>query len=478
MTGTTLLAGRPVRAAAALGLAALVTLALVRVGPVAALLVAVLPVVALGLPWVVRAGGFSLYLAAFAFPLTGIPEFGRPVPLGSANVYPQDILIALAISLGALAWLTAPPGRRPRIPVPPVLGVPFALFAAVILAATIRGHASFGSSLLGQPLRLVLYAGLILCLVNVDPRRLYRALLVVFYGGTIVTLLWALYYVGAGGSQSGSADLSTGGTRVLAISTSTYAAGALFLAVLSLRLAPALGHNLLHLVMAAIAFVEVVLGFGRAVYASVALVLLVIMLLSRPVRRAIWLTAPLLLPFVLLAALTIPRFAPEVIKAAQERVAASPEQDANVRWRIANNQAVLAQVREEPIIGSGFGKPVSFYVDIESSAGFMVQVREDTGQDPHNGYVYLLAGGGVIALGAFLLLLGVFGFDTWRRFRSSDDELGKLIPAWAAATLFVMLFNAASGTTFESPGDILGIWALILAPAVVPLARLREQAVR
>jgi O-antigen ligase len=126
-------------------------------------------------------------------------------------------------------------------------------------------------------------------------------------------------------------------------------------------------------------------------------------------------------------------------------------------------------VREQPIVGVGFGRGSSFYIDVRSSNGFLVPFRQDIGQDPHDGYLFLLAGGGILALGSFLALIAVFTIDAWRRYRGSTDDTERLLIMWVGATLFCFLFEASSGTMFEFPSDLLPIWALLVLPGVVPL---------
>jgi O-antigen ligase len=121
------------------------------------------------------------------------------------------------------------------------------------------------------------------------------------------------------------------------------------------------------------------------------------------------------------------------------------------------------------LIGVGFGRASEFYLDLEDpSTGVPYRAHIEIGQDPHNGYMWLLAGGGIAALGAFLLIVTVFAVDAVRRYRSTADPIERLIVTWAGVTLFVFLVNAASGTMFESPSDLLTIWALLVLPAVVP----------
>ena len=100
--------------------------------------------------------------------------------------------------------------------------------------AAYRGHVDYGRQLVGEPIRLVLYAGIACAMVRLTPEKAYRALVAVFYLGTVWMSLNAAYYLASGGSQVDTSDLSTGGTRVLSGSVAMYMAAALILALLNL----------------------------------------------------------------------------------------------------------------------------------------------------------------------------------------------------------------------------------------------------
>jgi hypothetical protein len=451
-----------------LNLALAASLNLRGAGP--AIAFALLPALLLAFAALISSRREVLVVAALGLPLTALAVLARPLPLGGAAVYVPDLIVgvALAVHLAGVLVARANGGEPRRVPWTPVLGWPLVLFGAAIVVAVLRGHVAYGSSLLGQPLRLVLYAAIAFALVGLTPARLYRLLLVIFYAGSCWLLLAAVAGLGAGGTQTA---LSTGGERLLSISGSLYMAGTLFLALLSLRVEARAGWRLFHLGMAALGLVGVVLGFGRAVFMAVAIGVLVLVVLSGQVRRTILVLVPLALPFLVVAALLVPRAVPDLWPSFVNRISAPPTRDANVEWRVKANRAVLAQVRESPLVGVGFGRTSYFTVDVRSSSGLTVPQRIDIEQDPHNGYLFLLAGGGVVTLGAFLLVLAAFARDAVRRYRGNRDPVARLILLWCALLLFVFLFNAASGTMFESPFDLLTIWTLLVLPAVVP----REQ---
>jgi O-antigen ligase len=403
-----------------------------------------------------------LLAAALALPLAGIGLFVRPIPIAGSNLYPQDLIVMLGFG----AWVAAAlilrrQGQSHGLPRTPVLGWPFVMFAAAILTAALRGHYSYGATLFGQPMRLVVYAAIVATLVGLSVSSLYRLLLWLFYVGTCVTTLWAVYYIASGTSQTDQLALSTGGHRILGISVSLYCSGALFLALLSLRLAESSRARTLHLVMAALALFCVVIGFGRAVYLAVAVVCLLMVALSRQIRAAVLSFVPLTLPFLALIAIALVTVAPDLVDAVGHRLSSPPTSDSNVQWRVRANRAVWEQIREQPVVGVGFGRRSEFFVDVENSIGVRVPVRQEILQDPHNGYLLLWAGGGLVALASFLLIVAVYAWDCVRRFRENHDPVARLIILWSAALLFAFLANAASGTMFGSP-------PVLVLPAVVP----------
>ena len=442
--------------------AAVVAYALVETSPTAAFAVAALPVIAMGGVYLMTSGQIALWAIVFVLPIS---EFivGRQI----GPLFYQDLVVLVA--LGALIFATViGRGRVPGIPHTPVLRWPLVLFAGAIFSAALRGHDAYGASLLGQPVRLFLYAAIVAGLAGMTVPKIYRLLPLIFYPLVVVLALLAVYYFLTGGSSTDQSQLSTGGTRLLGISASMYASGALFLALLNLRLAADTRARMLHLGIAVISTFCVAASFGRAVYAAVAVVGLLFFVTSREIRSSVVSVLPLALPFLVVLAIAVNHSAPDLVKSINDRMFSDPATDANVQWRLQANRAVFEQVREDPIFGVGFGRKSEFFLEVENETTGLPSLRRvEIGQDPHNGYVFLLAGGGILAFGTFVLLLGVFAFDAARRYRDNADPHARLIVLWASATLFVFLLNSASGPYFGRPDNALAIWALLVLPAVV-----------
>ena len=441
---------------------AFVAYVLVEMGTTAAFAVAALPAIAMGGVYLMTSGQIALWAAAFILPIS---EFllGR----GIGPLFYQDIVVLVA--LGAIIFATfIARGRVPGIPYTPVVRWPLVFFAAAIFSAVLRGHDTYGASLIGQPVRLFLYAAIVASLAGMTVDRVYRVLPLVLYPAVVVLGLRVAFFLATGGSGQDAFQLSTGGTRILGISASMYASGALFLALLKLRLAGDTRGRMLHLVVVVISTFCVAASFGRAVYAAVAIVGLLFFVTSREIRSRVLSVVPLALPFLVILAIAAHNVAPDFIRSVNDRMFSDVQTDANVQWRLEANRAVLEQVRENPLFGVGFGRTSEFFLEVESETTGLPSLRTvEIGQDPHNGYMLLLAGGGIFALGTFVLLLGVFAFDAARRYRANADPRARLIVLWASATLFVFLLNGASAPVFGKPDYVLAIWALLVLPAVV-----------
>ena len=131
-----------------------------------------------------------------------------------------------------------------------------------------------------------------------------------------------------------------------------------------------------------------------------------------------------------------------------------------MRWREEANNAILEQYHESPLFGVGFGRGASFTLNHEE---WVID------QDPHNSYVYLLAGGGLLLLSSFLLLVLAYAYDSWRRFRSAERHEERVLVVFSVFALITFLANAAVEPLFTYPSILLTMWAIFLFPTVVPL---------
>jgi O-antigen ligase len=126
-------------------------------------------------------------------------------------------------------------------------------------------------------------------------------------------------------------------------------------------------------------------------------------------------------------------------------------------------------------VGVGFGRESTFFVNVKYGDA-TVPVRQTVIQDPHNDFVYLLAGGGILALGSFALLLAAFARQARRALRLAARPEERVLVLWSCVTLFAFLVNAGSGLTLDAPASLLTIWTLLVLPSAVVAARERAVA--
>jgi O-antigen ligase len=433
-------------------------LTLAHRGATSSALLALLPLLGIMFGMLVSSNRTVLVAAALGLSMT-VPALQKPLPLPfPGQLYWTDIVVILALGAWVGRRLALPPEARPRSPRTPLIGAPLVLFAAATLWAAFRGHYAYGANLLGGPVRLFGYAFLVFAFVDLRPRVAYRTIVAVFYTGTVWMFLNAVYYLASGKSQTDQIDLSTGGKRVLSLSTAIYLSGGLFLALLNLEIDRTTKRRVIHVFIAALALVGIVVAYGRATYLAVALVVPLLFLFLPRLRGGLASVLPICLPFVLLLAIALPHVAPSLGSTFTNRVVKSNGSDVNVRWRQAAAGALWEQVHQSPIIGVGFGKTAMIRFD-----GVPIVID----QDPHDSFLYLLAGGGVLTLGTYLLLVLTFFVDCARRLRRTADKYERLITIWSAATLCAFLVNAGAGPVLSDPRMLLTIWAVMLLPSSI-----------
>jgi O-antigen ligase len=299
----------------------------------------------------------------------------------------------------------------------------------------------------------------------------YQAVVVVFYAGSVYVLLSALFHFSSGTSQTRADTLSTGGFRVVALSVSLYMAAALFLALLNLELDQSMGMRALHLTVAGLSTFGILLAFGRGTFAAVAAVVPLLVLGFRRVRTAIFAVVPLLIPFFVAFALLVPHVFPDLGPTLADRVSLSavedPSTDQSLNGRLLASEQIWKEVRQEPLIGSGFGRTTTVLI---------ADIPRTISQNYHNSWLYLLAAGGVLLLSSFLLVCGAFVVEVLRRLRQPLEPHERVLVLWTGFTLFAFLINALAEPLFGWQSVLLTIWILFFIPSVVPLRKQEEPA--
>jgi hypothetical protein len=305
------------------------------------------------------------------------------------------------------------------------------------------------------------YALIAGAVAGMSARSAFRGLVVVFYAGTILQTILAVYHAATGTSSAALSGVSTGGTRVVALSTAMFLAGTLVLAVLNLENERKGRVGVLHLGMAILATVDIVLSLGRTTFVAVAVLGPLLLIGLRHARRRLLAFLPLAVPLVTLLAVVVVQLEPSLPSSLAHRVTASVSTDPSVIERKRETHAVLQGIGRDPLLGVGFGRIVQ-WVSIDRS------VHESRG-NAEDDYAWILAGGGALAVGTLLVLILAFFIDAFHRLRGkSGDERALLV--FAMSMIFIILLNMLTGPILSTPRLLLPFWICLLLPSLVPRA--------
>lgn len=291
----------------------------------------------------------TIVLLAVALPLSSAPHMRSAISVpGSVSIFPSDVLVLAAVVL----WLGERVFSRETVPAAssPLLRWPLLLFGLSLAPGIVRGHERYGAGLVGQPLRLVLYAAIGFAVLRLRPRDVYWGLSIVLYAGTIWQLALGGYSLATGSHLTGAYALSTGGTRVLSLGAGMYLAAALLIALLNVGF----DHGRrcwLHLAFAGLALGAEALTFGRTTFVALALLVPVIVLSLRDTRSFVLRKWPVWVGFAVVAIAAL-ALTPSVGTTLVDRVTANPFNDNTVRWRIGSFEAALSGLK------SGQWRPV------------------------------------------------------------------------------------------------------------------------
>jgi uncharacterized membrane protein YhaH (DUF805 family) len=326
----------------------------------------------------------------------------------------------------------------------------------------LRGHDRYGESLVGQPFRLLLYAGIAGALAGISAQSLYRGIVAVFYAGAVVEACIGAIFLVTGRSQTDQVDLSTGGTRALALGTAIYLCGSLILALLNLEQDRAPGRRAVHIAVAGLSTFGIVIAQGRTNFLALGVILPILFLARRRILGALAAYAPLAAPLLAVTVIVLAIAVPTLGATLYERIFNTSSNDVNVIWRKDAAAATLKGVSADPVRGLGFGRTVIFTSQNLQHERFEYTIAGD----PHNSYVWLYAGGGLFAIVPFVLLCLAFVADTIRRLRRLEG-VARTVATWALCFWVVFIVNALAGPVISRSDFLLTIWTLMLLPAAV-----------
>lgn len=418
-----------------------------------------------------------IVLAALLLTMLGGNLTDRLPGTGSTAIYPSDVFLALALAGFVIERLTSRERVVRAYRVPFTLTWPLAFFALTLMIGVFRGHQRYGTSYLSQPTRMIVYAAIIVAVSSMRMPKALGQIVRVMYGVTVAQALIGAYHLATGTSQTsaGSASLSTGGSRALALTTAMFLAAALVLALLNLEI-DVRGRRWLHGTVAALALFGVVVALGRTTYAAVAVVVPVLLLGLRHLRRTLLAYAPLLAALLAAAIALILQLDPSLSSTLGQRLNHHVSNDPSLIQRQRKFDAVLQGFGNEPLLGLGYGRPVTFTAIDGTEITFS--------GDPENSYIYVLAGGGILALAALIALIVSFFGDAAVRMLRADRESRALI-AFSMSFVFILLVNALSFPVLSDANLMLIMWIAMLLPGLArsddpdrPILRLRPSFAR
>jgi O-antigen ligase len=408
-----------------------------------------------------------IVLAALLLTMLGGRLTERLPGTGGTAIFPSDVFFALAIAGYVIERLTSPRAARRERQHSLILSWPLALFALTLMIGVFRGHERYGTPYLSQPTRLFIYAGIAVAISSMKTPSAYRQIVRVFYAVTVVQALIGAYHLASGTSQTQSSVLSTGGTRALALTTAMFLAGALVLALLNLESDPH-GRRTVHFVIAGLAVFGIVISLGRTTFAAVAVVVPVLLIGLRRLRRTLLAYAPLLAALLVALVAVVLQIVPSLGSTVGDRLTGHVANDPSLVQRQRKFDAILQGWGDGPILGLGFGRPVTF----TSIDGTVVTFSGD----PEDSYIYVLAGGGIVALGALIVLILAFVGDAVWRLRHAAGEDRALI-VFSMSLVFIFLVNALSFPILGDPNLTLVLWIAMLLPTIVRTGRPAAQTI-
>ena len=288
----------------------------------------------------------GLFLVALLAPVTAWTGFDQPRSLEGVSVFPSDMIVLAALASFVCLRYLSTANERPRMLDTLVLKWPLLVFAVLLIPGIWRGHERYGESLVSQPVRLVFYAGLAAAMTELTARHAFRLVTVGLYTIAVWQAILAGYYIVTGTSQTPISILSTGGSRVLSLTTGMFLGTALVMAIVNIDLETSTRRRFVHGFFGALSAAGIVLAYGRTTFLALAVVFL-FLAWKLPATRTMalrkwrwWVPAVALLAVVI--GVAMPSSASQVV----DRVKANPLTDQSVRWRLAGIHAVLAGMKD------------------------------------------------------------------------------------------------------------------------------------
>ncbi len=394
--------------------------------------------------------------------------------VGSVEITSQDMLLALVL-VSWVAWELAgapgddgePLGTALKALIREPLAWTFLLLVFFVLVAVARGGPTSATTA-----RLFFYSVLVLAAYRVvTSARQLKTITALVVAGAVGPSLLGLYLTATGQSIT-ERDLSTGGVRGVAISGS-YLVAAGLLYVLASRATAANRFPVVWPALVLVLLGGVVASGARQTWLGTAAGLATFAFVS-PVRGVLRMAAA----GAAVAALAVAVYsvAPrervdENIEAARERLTSVTSDryrsDPSAEDRLIKWNVVWGQVKEQPVLGTGFGFTFTYTTNFGGS-NFVRHVSDD----PENTHLWVWARMGTVGFLAWVLFNLAAFVSLLRRYARATSPFVRSVALWGAGTLAVLWSGMAFSPVTAFRSTILVFWLVI---ALVPILRRLEE---
>jgi hypothetical protein len=202
--------------------------------------------------------------------------------------------------------------------------------------------------------------------------------------------------------------------------------------------------------------IDLVLTYERTFWVATLVALAALALRASRAQRLRVLTVGAAVIALVVAGMAVA--APRDLTAARQRLVSIGNygSDLSVRYRLTESRHVIAEIRGQPLVGSGLGATILWGRAYEG-------VRPSTESFAHNGYLWLVWKLGAPAAGLVLLLFGTAVL--WRRPRGPTTL--EAIRGGAQAALLLLLLASVTFPAFEALG-ITTVMGLLVAVCFAP----------
>lgn len=397
-----------------------------------------------------RAIGVALVLITLLLPWSVALTYR--VPVGGGGIFITDILLALLL----LSWLLAVLGSGGVSLARSPASLPLVLFLGWIAAEAILGFmAGNDGKLVLQDVRSLLYWTVFFwALSTLDDRRSIMLMLKVL-AVAIVAEFGIGLILSAMGKGTSTGFVQQGVSRFPAMNEFFLMAVVLAIVFIVVWPRDRFRSRVLWVVLG-VGLLGLALSLVRGYFVAFVVCLVFLLFALRTPQRARLLAGILVVTVLLGGALAVVR--PAVFASVISRAAAvTAVYDRNVQYRLQEDKALIAAIKEKPLLGWGLG--AVYYPDF-SAYGVPVQPESYA----HNNYLWMMQRIGVVGLALFAWVMVAFlsrGIRQGLLAARRDPFLGGLVFGVRALFVGLLVLSLSSPQFTPTPANVLAVALLM-----------------